>query len=291
MKDNNSGSFFEYPGEKLDCSWHHERFYLISWWNVERFAAAQFYHLARILETISNATSSNPMEGDWQKENSTHLKEVASACRGLGLLVSTKRADKISYSLASGWIKTEKELANNAEDLQEMIQIEMDNILFMTIPSKLAGYFSPIAGEPLFGREVLFKFQSAFQDINEAGRCLACGRNTACVFHLMRVVEIGLRAVAQKLRVPFSYSWGSYLRKIEEKIKQKSKTKGICWKKDEPFFAEAAAHLLSVKVAWRNPTMHVERDYTSEEAEEVFTSVKSFMKVLATRISDKHYHS
>jgi hypothetical protein len=39
------------------------------------------------------------------------------------------------------------------------------------------------------GEQVEIKFMSAIQDIEEAGKCLAMGRGTATVFHLMRVVE------------------------------------------------------------------------------------------------------
>ncbi len=43
--------------------------------------------------------------------------------------------------------------------------------------------------KPLFGDDVFAKFPDATKDISEAGKCLALGRNTATVFHLMRAME------------------------------------------------------------------------------------------------------
>ena len=45
--------------------------------------------------------------------------------------------------------------------------------------------------------EVNDKFPSAAFDIDEAGKCLAIGRSTAAVFHLMRALETAIRAVHQ----------------------------------------------------------------------------------------------
>jgi hypothetical protein len=45
---------------------------------------------------------------------------------------------------------------------------------------------------PIFGEKVLTEYPKAAYDISEAGKCLALGRGTACAFHLMRVIEVGI---------------------------------------------------------------------------------------------------
>jgi hypothetical protein len=57
----------------------------------------------------------------------------------------------------------------------------------------------------------------------------------------------------------------------------------VRWKRDEAFFRDIAGDLTVIKIAWRNPTMHIVRHYTNEEAEEVFRAVRTFMRRLATR--------
>jgi hypothetical protein len=49
---------------------------------------------------------------------------------------------------------------------------------------------------------VTTNFSSTSFDIEEAGKCFATGRNTATVMHLMRVMEIGLKAAAIGMNVP-----------------------------------------------------------------------------------------
>ena len=64
----------------------------------------------------------------------------------------------------------------------------------------------------LFGTEVAARFPRAIVDIEEAGKCFALGRFTACVFHLMRVVEAGLAAISRSLNiVKHSPTWEAYL--------------------------------------------------------------------------------
>src|SRR4051794_4802873 len=48
----------------------------------------------------------------------------------------------------------------------------------------------------IMGAEVKAAFPSAMPDVLEVGNCLAAECNTAAVFHLMRVAEVGLRALA-----------------------------------------------------------------------------------------------
>src|SRR5258708_7512857 len=65
-----------------------------------------------------------------------------------------------------------------------------------------------------WGVDVLDKFPSAILDMEEAGKCLAFDRNTACVFHCMRVMEVGLKTLASALGIPYAPSWESYLTQI-----------------------------------------------------------------------------
>jgi hypothetical protein len=130
------------------------------------------------------------------------------------------------------------------------------------------------------------RFPSASDDIEEASKSLACERATATVFHLMRVMEIGLKTLASALGIPYAPSWESYLSQIKTNLDEKWKNKGAEWKKSEPFFREALGFLHAVKVAWRNPTMHVAASYTTEQAGDIFNAVLGFMRHLATGLPE-----
>jgi hypothetical protein len=137
-----------------------------------------------------------------------------------------------------------------------------------------------------FGSKVYESFPSAIDDIEEASKCLALGRGTATVFHLMRVMESGLRAVATKLEIPYSPSWESSLRHIKIELDKDWKQQSPTWRKDKAFYSEVNSHLSAVKLAWRNPTMHIVKHYTPESAEDIFNAVKGFMKHLTTKLSE-----
>jgi len=151
--------------------------------------------------------------------------------------------------------------------------------LFLVNPERV-GYFK----DPLVGWEkASAQFPRAIPDIEEAGKCLALERGTACVFHLMRVMELGLQDFATVLGVPrgiMEKPWGSILGNVDKAIAGLPSTSPAekAYRND---CSEAAVHLRHVKDAWRNDVMHPRESYTPEQAQEVFVSVRPFMNSLA----------
>ena len=81
-----------------------------------------------------------------------------------------------------------------------------------SVTSSVHAYYSlcpPINGgkpaEPIFGKDIADKFPNHVGDMLEAGNCFMLGRNTACVFHLMRVMEAAVQGFGTKLGVPLVY--------------------------------------------------------------------------------------
>ena len=102
--------------------------------------------------------------------------------------------------------------------------------------------------------------------------------------HLNRVLECGLSTLAGTLDIEQQTDWGAYLRKMERALDERTKAAGKR-SEDEQFYAEAAANFNRLRVAYRNPTMHPDKSYPSDRAEEILLAVKSFMNHLASRIS------
>lgn len=167
--------------------------------------------------------------------------------------------------------------------LHERFLDDMKRACLLTLSSKDAHLFSMTQA---FGSKVYEAFPSATIDIEEAAKCLALHRGTATVFHLMRVMEAGLKATASVLEIQYAPSWESYLKQIKDTLDLKWKEKPQKWRRDEPFFRDVHAHLHAVKVAWRNPTMHIVQQYAPDTAEDVFNSVKGFMRHLATKLAE-----
>lgn len=144
---------------------------------------------------------------------------------------------------------------------------------------------------PLFGGDVANAFPSATFDISESGKCFALGRNTACVFHLMRALELGLSALGAVFGVSLAHTnWAPALDQIESKIRDMHKdpiwkARPDC-KEQQEFYAQAASHFGIFKDAWRNYTAHARGKYDEQEASDILTSVRAFMQKLSTRLHE-----
>lgn len=131
-----------------------------------------------------------------------------------------------------------------------------------------------IAAYPsFFPAEITGIFPTATKELSEAMHCYAFERNSACVFHLMRV-EIVLKAFAGKLGSDFtSKNWGELVAALEPKLNAKNTGD-----------AEILAYLRNIKNAWRNPTMHVERDYEADQAFDILRNTRNLMLHIARRL-------
>jgi hypothetical protein len=183
------------------------------------------------------------------------------------------------------------------QEYAEMMQALLDRLyddtkrqhFFMIPPHKVLAHTE---ASRFFGDEVNSAFPSAQTDIEHAAKCYAFGRNTATVFHLMRVMEVGLRALGESLNDPNldpkkNPTWESILKRCDEQLKLSLKDRSQEWRVDDQFYSDAVANLRAVKNAWRNPTMHVERNYEEDEALDVLNSVKGFMRLLATKLKQR----
>lgn len=175
---------------------------------------------------------------------------------------------------------------NNAERLVSALDAlrtnflaQMNSRLVVVIDTRHASYLH--SDDQPFGKDVEDAFPKAAGDISEAGKCMALGRPTACVFHLMRAMESAVEGLGLALGKSVSGKvWGVMLSDITDAIKDmpRGDVKNT--------WSSVSTHLYHVKQAWRNDTMHPKTTYTEDEAEAVFQAVKSFMIELAPMVSN-----
>jgi hypothetical protein len=180
----------------------------------------------------------------------------------------------IARSLDTVWGR----LIDELED-RKLLAIEQDKVKY---------YSSP---QPLFSADFAAKYQSAAFELDEAGKCFALGRPTASIFHLMRLMEISVRAVARCLAIPdptkpAERNWGFVLGEIWKGIEVKWPTTAARMSGDGETLDSLYASLDAVKNPWRNSTMHPANKYTDDEAEHIFLAVKAFMTKLAARCDE-----
>ncbi len=130
----------------------------------------------------------------------------------------------------------------------------------------------------LFGDEVAKKFKNASSDIKNAGNCLALQQPTACVFHLMRAMEVAVRVLSKRLGVTIAPQtpWRKMTGDMDTKICAKPDSTDKQKRKKNDWEA-ARANLHHVGSVWRNNTMHPAASYTRGQARDVFDATRVFM--------------
>lgn len=245
-------------------------------------------HDSRVIYALEENFEIDPKTNE-KRLNEKGRKEVAAI---LAKLIKTAERLSLPTSLKLlgrrvGYNKP-PETEEAFDVLVDAVKAELESKLVLFVPPEKAGLYVPTG--PHFGSDVATKFPQAQFEIDEGAKCLALGRPTASVFHMMRTLEIFLRAIAKCLSItdPLSggnRNWGAMLQHIKTEIEARNKTDR--WSgKDKDFFASAYASLDAVRVAWRNTTMHVENKYTDQEAEHIFRSVGALATSLASRLDE-----
>jgi hypothetical protein len=135
-------------------------------------------------------------------------------------------------------------------------------------------------------------FPVAHVELREGGRCFAVGLNTAAVFHAMRAVEIGMRALAEELQVKFPFptvlaDWANVIDQIEAKIRDmKGQPKGTKKDEDLKFYSEAGMQFRYFKDGWRVRVAHTREIYDEGQALAAIDHAVAFFETLAPRLSE-----
>ena len=221
------------------------------------------------------------------------LKETDRFCKLIGF---TKASQTITISLLRlRRNPPEFDRSAFANELQHIIDAlvsESHEHRFIQIRPDRAQYFG--VSHP-FGESVSTAFPNATDDICAAADCLAVECNTAAVFHLMRVAEYGLRALAydRRVKVPRNRplelaTWEDIIRELEKaETAIQNYPKTLPREAQYVFYHGAMMEFRAFKNKFRNRLMHArESAYDRDEAHSAFERVRSFMQILSERISE-----
>ncbi|MBV1918794.1 MAG: hypothetical protein KUG65_12150 [Sphingomonadaceae bacterium] len=191
------------------------------------------------------------------------------------------RLTPLSEEQSAGDLGLSEQIAFTLHSLHTTLTDELRSVHFVSIVNDHIEYLDDDIS--VFGEAVDKKFPKMVGDISEAAKCLAFGRNTACVFHLMRVMEHCVQRLGRKLKVKVDvdtatwYKIGNGINKAVSAMHAQTAAQQA--KKQK--YALAYANLDGVRMAWRNDVMHPKATYTEEEARNVFSHVGAFLKSLA----------
>ncbi len=207
------------------------------------------------------------------------------------LLSLKKHADELNLKVSSGILdKKLADLPQNQREFELLISVikeEIKSHLFLYIPRHRAIYHELVSNFESFK-----SFPDATHEAIRAGSCYAVGEYTACVFHSMRMAELGLKSLAKYLNVSFPFpielaDWQNIIDKIESEIKELNKLPKSA-EKDEKlkFCSGAAAQFRYFKDAYRKHVAHARENSGEYQEFNILEKTNEFMRILSKRLSE-----
>ena len=232
-------------------------------------------------------------EGDDRKRFDANFKMISTKCQEWVFDRACNRIERISMSLHRN---PDYGYANLATDLTTLREGIEDDIKFERF-----FHYAPHRARPLLGMRrdwattlAPTSFPSVENEIERGLDCFGFEDYDACVFHMMRVAEIGMRALARERRIIFPkhpLEWGDWQNIIEgiEKSVRAIGTgmpRGPAKDAAMAFYSGAVAQLHGFKDKFRNAVMHVRKSYDELEAVQAMNQVRDFMNGLSVKVGE-----
>jgi hypothetical protein len=269
--------------------------------------------LAALLECIGNfereaKTWRGPMAEKRRAELSVLLRAACDACTELRLHSAEKQALRTIFRVVEGNCSY-TEFGSLMGELKTRIHEDLADRVFFCVANgqKVERFFvrAPPDGtgatgqlmfrdiREVFDPAIVAAFPEARGDLAEAANCLLFALHSAAIFHLMRVVEVGVVRMARLAGIEDpKASWGAVLKRVEGYVlRTKYEELPPDARRHIAFLRDILPRMQAIQHAWRNPLSHVESDLTvprgrvsEETAWEIMNAVNIFMRLLAAEL-------
>lgn len=212
-----------------------------------------------------------------------HIERLTEALDSIGGRLALKSLGRLQEALEQEVPPAYSTVAYTLADVEARLGDHLDDIKLFVLSEKDAAIFDGDESEDL---DIQLNFPSTIFEFSEASKCISLGRDTAAVFHAMRVLEIGIKALSKRLKIPDAAkaserNWGIMLRKINDELDKKWPANIRLPETEGAALERAYATLDAVRNPWRNSTMHVETIYAPHESTHILACVRYFMRTLS----------
>lgn len=268
------------PGSLREDNWTRS-FQLISWCKVIQQNAAFFLQYIQILDVLRRANDYMKTSAGQNVQNPDLLSSATFASVrellepfheqlvSMKLVMSAKTSHQILGYLGQGDTRISIDRVNQLlAKLSERIIEELHGREFFMVKDDRSQFYRKEG--TILGEAVVGAFRHIRQDAIEAGNCFAFARYSACVFHLMRIMEYIIKEFAEKAHVtvnPETDTWGTILDRIAQELSK--------WERgDRKKRFIACCKLMDGMRFWRNDLIHHTEHYSEERAQEVMGTVR-----------------
>ncbi|CAN5468258.1 hypothetical protein BH10ACI4_BH10ACI4_25200 [soil metagenome] len=242
-----------------------------------RFKAQEFIRassiIAQMYSQVANGTP--PTRGAWEMV-ATAFASLEMQCEELQLVATLAQMERVKSMVGTTDFRT---FSAALMEVNSRLVDELRSRHIYCVASLSSGYLE----SNKFAHPASDRFPEAIADMDEAARCFAFERPTACIFHLMRVTECALWEIAQLLNITdHNPTWEPIIRKIDAELKLDYRARQ--YQGNQDLLANMSTHLHAVKVAWRNKTMHIEKINTMVQAGEIYAATCGLMRYLGENL-------
>lgn len=209
----------------------------------------------------------------------------------MGMPVTENQSRRL-WKYVQGDMHPEK-LEGMIDDVLSAIADELRGKKFLYIESEVSRYYTESAPD-LFGEDTCERFPSITDELEEAAKCYSLDRPTACVFHLMRSLEVAARALFVSLKIkpqkPFSemFGWGDYMSELRDYLARSRKGMSQVRLRRLAFYEEAHNDLRAIYKATRCTTLHdLKKIYSTASAKLAMENVKALLSDISRHIDEK----
>jgi hypothetical protein len=238
-------------------------------------------HLFARLAAVSHDVSRDMLLLNTQKYNeiARWLNEMEQGCVSMGLVRTAKQIRAVLEACSSGKC-TPARFQNLVKPITGLLVEELSEFVFLAVPRNRVGFFQLPVGKKVPGAD------EAVREFHAARRCLGLGEPTACVLHLVRVIDFGAKTVATSLGIHTEgLTVGGIAAEIQNSVRSLSKS-GACGSDVEQFYNALVMDLRAFIRAYRNPVVHGFQVFTDQQANNLVVTVGDFMMHLVDNFGD-----
>jgi hypothetical protein len=216
-------------------------------------------HLFARLAAVSHDVSRDMLLLNTQKYNeiARWLNEMEQGCISIGLARTAKQIRAVLDACSSGKC-TPARFQSLVKPITGLLVQELSEFVFLAVPRNRVGFFQVPLGKKVPGAD------EAVREFHAARRCLGLGEPTACVLHLVRVIDFGAKAVATSLGLNTEgLTVGVIAAEIQNLVRSLTKSRA-CSSEVEQFYNALVMDLRTFVRAYRNPVVHGFQVFTDQ---------------------------